>query len=237
METWLTAVQLQRGRTQSTPSLPRPVASDLPDHRVPSKIDLGKIKPWHERLVDFMLMNPTARAKEMAEHFGVTIPWLSTMMKTDAFKAYYQSRAATHQEMISAQVISKVQGVAMKSLDKLAEKLDKPDVPLAEVRQTAEMAIKALGYGTTARGPSVQVNVSPTQQANLSVMAVPANVLAEARQRMAAQREANTEDIPDTRSEYMRVTASLDITPETIKDGVEDAVIVASGTDSADSNE
>lgn len=241
MNTWLQAVQIQRGRrAQGARAEPMSASEELRNTHVnkyknpeTGRPEIMKIRPWHERLVDYMLLNPHETGKQMAAHFHVTPQWIYDLSQTDAFKAYYQGRIAAHQQALSDTVILKTQSVATKALDKLAENLDNKDLPNSEVRYTAEMAIKALGYGTRPGGPAVQVNVNHGPA--IPVMTVPGNVVEEARARMAEKRAQNTSEIQDTTSEYMRVTASMEVTPEMIENGsgVEDADVIEPVTGAA----
>lgn len=118
---------------------------------------------WHEQVVDWELMNPSATLGDCARHFGKTEGWLSTVRNSDAFREFRARRIAEHQNMVSETVIEKVEGLAALTLDTLHERIEreKDDIPLAFVRETAETALKALGYGGRGAAPAavVQVNV------------------------------------------------------------------------------
>lgn len=247
-QTWLTAINRQRGRMGlGDPSVPRDLASELPvrtlgDRRdlETGQVEIQKIRIWHEQLVDYMLLNPHAKKEDIARHFGRNVQWIYSLIRTDLFKAYYRKRFEAHQQAVTDSVIARTSSVANKALDKLAEKLDKsPDLPMSEIRQTAEMAIRALGYGAgSQRGPAlgVQVNVNQGNGPALPVMSVPTEVVKSAQARMAQQRELNTSNVQNTSGEYMRVTASLEVTPESVTDGVEDAIVVNDGTHSPEAS-
>lgn len=245
-QTWLTAINLQRGRMGfGAPSTPRKLSEDVQPKAVYNGKDtetgqyvIKKIAPWHERLVDYMLLNPHAKMDDLAKEFKVTPQWVSGLLRTDAFKAYYHKRMETHQQAITDAVINRTASVANKALDKVAEKLEEKNLPLSELRSTAEMAIRALGYGAPRGGQALGVQVNVNQHgAALPVMSVPTNVVEDARNRMASQRNINTAAVAETTDEYMRVTASMQVTPESVAEGVEDAVVVPDGTGEAGEGE
>ena len=118
---------------------------------------------WHEQIVDWELMNPDAKLADCARHFGKTEGWLSTVRNSDAYREFRVRRLAVHQSMVSETVIEKVEGLAALTLDTLHERIarEKDEISLGFVRETAETALKALGYGGKAAAPPtvVQVNV------------------------------------------------------------------------------
>lgn len=124
---------------------------------------IKKLSWWHEMVVDWMLTNPDGKLKDCAEFFSVTQPWLSTVVNSDAFKHYFRVRRKEHQGLVSATVIDKVEGLGKLSLDVLEERIenDRENISLGIVRETAEMALKALGYGGRGamQAAPVQVNI------------------------------------------------------------------------------
>ncbi len=118
---------------------------------------------WHEQVIDWELLNPSATMGDCARHFGKTEGWLSTVRNSDAFREFRARRIAEHQSMVSETVIEKVEGLAALTLDTLHERIEREreSISLGFVRETAETALKALGYGgTSAVAPTVvQVNV------------------------------------------------------------------------------
>ena len=119
---------------------------------------------WHEQIIDWELMNPSATMGDCARHFGKTEGWLSTVRNSDAFREFRARRIAEHQNMVSETVIEKVEGLAALTLDTLHDRIEseKDSISLGFVRETAETALKALGYGGKGAAPAttvVQVNV------------------------------------------------------------------------------
>jgi len=125
-----------------------------------------KMRWWYESLADFMVANPSATQNDMAAHFGRQPATISTVINTDAFKAYLRQRRAVHVEKLDQSVRDKLFNVTNKSLDHILETLDKKrdSIPLEQLRSLADSSLKNLGYGVTPPGGGVNVNVNTTPQ-------------------------------------------------------------------------
>lgn len=134
----------------------------LPLPNEPAKPVGRKMRWWYEALADFMLANPSARQNDIAAHFRRGVSTISIILNSDSFKAYYRQRRAEFQDSLSDSVKQKLMSVADVSLDMMLEKLEKKrdSIPLEVLQKTSESALKALGYGATAPGSAVQVNVT-----------------------------------------------------------------------------
>ena len=182
----------------------------------------GGLKPWHERIVDFMLLNPNAKIVDIARSFGVTPQWIGQLIKTDAFVAYYKDVMAEQQGHIHTTIVAKSQGVAIKALDKMAEVLDKEDVSFGVARDSAKLALEACGFiGNRATG--VNVNMGNGQGQTVSIT-VGKSVFEEARERILARQKENSEKQQFDGTNYQHVTSSMEIQGEARE--IEDAVIL-----------
>lgn len=185
------------------------------------------LKPWHTRIVDFMIANPNATIKRVAEEFEVTPQWIGTLIKSDAFKEYYEARMRDHQSLVSVTMVNRMQGLAIKAMEKIDEKLDTKDIPLPELREVAKLSLASLGYGNN--GVKVQVN----NQTNQMVVSASPEEVARARALLAQHREANTtETEAEGKENYYYVTAAL-----TLKEEAKDAVIEYHPENSSDPSE
>lgn len=174
------------------------------------------LQPWHRRIVDHMLLNPNSKIKDVAEAFEVTPQWMGQVLKTDAFREYYTMRMEEHQGFMHAQVVSKVQGVAIKSLDELGEKLDKSELSFTQLRDTADMALKSLGFGSQQGGVSVQV---PGGQESETLIAVRSTTVRRAREAWQ-KRNAEKGEIETDQADYEHITAAMEKTPDQVDDAV-----------------
>lgn len=111
-----------------------------------------RLKVWHQMLADTMLMNPSATDAELGETLKVGANTVATVRNTDLFKAYFDQRRKEFQEQVNGTAIErlngKLAGLAEDAVDVLRERIEKERVTLGidEVRETGEMALKALGF-------------------------------------------------------------------------------------------
>lgn len=173
----------------------------------------GGLKPWHMRIVDFMLLNPNAKIVDIARHFEVTPQWIGQLIKTDAFQEYYHSRMGDHRDFMHEQIVTKMQGVAVKAFDKMAEKLDAPDAGFGQAQEAAETVLKGLGYG--AKATSVGVNINGKDGQSIAVL-VDQGVYDRAKSLMSERMKRNTEQVEHDHSNYTHVTSSLEVQYEAI---------------------
>ncbi|NIS77767.1 MAG: hypothetical protein GTO00_09175 [Deltaproteobacteria bacterium] len=156
---------------------------------------IAKVGWWHEAIVDWMLENPDGKLGECAAHFGRTQGWISVIINSDAFKELLEQRKLLHAHMISLTLTEKLEGIAHQSLDALEESLeahkDGGTMSVGCARDTAEMALKALGYTARSKG-ALNVNVSPGGNVNISTASP--EVLAEARRKMKEMQDARYND-------------------------------------------
>lgn len=147
-----------------------------------TKFNPKSISWWHEQLADWMLLNPDRSLKDSAAAFGVSIQYIYMLKNSDSFKAYWDFRRRQHQQLVSGQQIEnlgglseKIAAVADMALDQIIEQLETnakaqdagvPSIAHDELRSTADMALKKLGYGLPAQGGAAgpanntQVNIT-----------------------------------------------------------------------------
>lgn len=183
------------------------------------------LKHWHTRVVDYMIFHPEAKIKDLAEAFDVSPQWMGQLLKADSFKEYYCMRMEEHQSSVSVAIVSKMQGVAVKALDKMNDKLDAKDISFGQVKEAAELSLKSLGY-TAQGGINVAVHNQGKGQTNVMV-AVPSSAVEKARKRIEARMKENGDKIEHDKDNYVAVTSSLE---KGIED-VEDAVILSPDDD------
>jgi len=119
---------------------------------------------WHPALINWLLLNPDKALKDAAKHFGVTETYISTIMKADFFKLAFARAQDKLLGKIQETTIEKLKGLTDATIDCLSERIsrERDSMPILEVRETCEMALRASGYGTqrdARSGPSVTNNV------------------------------------------------------------------------------
>lgn len=123
------------------------------------------LKPWHEALAEYIIMNPSATKKQAAEFFGVTPQAVILVTGSDMFKHFLARRMQSLRDRVDQTAMDRLQGkvavVAEQALDVLAEKieLERSNLGIDAVRESAEMALKALGFGTAKSSPQSPVTV------------------------------------------------------------------------------
>jgi len=129
---------------------------------------------WYEALADHMIANPGDTQNEIAAHFGRAVSTISTIVHTDAFKAYFRIRRNAHAERLDAGIRHKMFEVADKSFDLILDKLEKKrdTIPIETLQRTVDSTLKSLGYGLAPAGPTVNVNTGGGN----AVVAVPVSL-------------------------------------------------------------
>jgi hypothetical protein len=85
---------------------------------------------------------------ELGARFGYTATWVSLIFSSDAFRErLHERKAELVDPQIRASVEERLRAVAMKSLDVLLEKLNKPNVPDNLALRAAELGAKGMGTG------------------------------------------------------------------------------------------
>ena len=107
----------------------------------------AKQKDWMHSLADFMIQNPHATNIETARVFGVTPVWIGVVKRSDSFNELMKSRREVHAELVSTSVISKVEALAEQAIEELSERMQRDVIPLEQVREIGDLALKSLGFG------------------------------------------------------------------------------------------
>jgi hypothetical protein len=134
-----------------------------------AKLQIATVNHHHRFIVDWELEHPGGKMKELAAILGCTEAHLSVVRNSDAFKDYRDRRRQAHDEKISKSVIEGVEELANTSVEVLNERIQKEreDLGLGIIKETADMALKALGYGGNRNGPLVGnlniINGVPTE--------------------------------------------------------------------------
>lgn len=119
-----------------------------------------KMSIKHDTIMDFMLVNPTAKLSEIAAQFDVTQAWLSCIIHSDAFRI----RLAKKQEdLFNGTVMplrEKVVGIAHLAVDRLGEKVEKSE-DANFLHETTDMLLHRLGWAPqrVASPPAGTVNL------------------------------------------------------------------------------
>lgn len=127
--------------------------------------DLKKISYTHDAIIDAIIAAPGISQGELAKEFGYTQTWLSIMIGSSAFQSRLAERkAAMTDPRLIASINERLDGLAKRALERLADRLDSPT---ANLKTMELVSIAKLAIGDKANQPAV------TNQQNLYVVNIP----------------------------------------------------------------
>lgn len=142
---------------------------------------IQKMSHKHVEILNFMLLNPLLKMGEIAIHFGVTFPWLSTIVHSHAFQDQLSRR---QDEVFDSAVLQTVEdklgAAAQVTLDAYLEKV--PTLTSDQLITASDKILGRLGYGTRSSGTNVHIN------GNVQINQVDKSILEEARNRIGTSK-------------------------------------------------
>lgn len=102
----------------------------------------------HMAIMDWMLANPAQPLHQVAAQFGVTQPWLSTIIHSDVFRRIYDAR----REELSKAITHKMSQVALKALSRLDDVLDNEDIEPSFILDATDKLLARSGYSPQGKG-------------------------------------------------------------------------------------
>jgi len=116
---------------------------------------IKRVSIKHEAIIDFLIANPTMRLRDVAAHFGVTQPWLSCIIHSDAFQTLLREKQGVVFHHTVLPIREKMMNIGHMALDKLAEQLPM-ETDTRTIANVAESVLDRLGFGT--KGAVVNIN-------------------------------------------------------------------------------
>jgi hypothetical protein len=137
------------------------MATPLPNYS-PGGVEIKRITFRLDAMIDLMIANPRITNAQLAAEFGYTPSWVSTVTNSDAFRARFAERK---DEVVDPSLIAtideRLRAVADSSLKRVLEKLESPINSTDEfLLKSADLAVKALGYGARPAAGSNTTNVA-----------------------------------------------------------------------------
>ena len=132
----------------------------------------------HEDILNYLLLHPTQKMGEVAAHFGVTFPWLSTIVHSHAFQDQLKRRQdEVFNSAVLAPIEDKLGAAAQVTLDAYLEKV--PTLTADQLISAQDKLLNKLGYGSNgnSHGPV-------TNNTQINFTQVDGDVLKEARNRI-----------------------------------------------------
>lgn len=152
--------------------------------------NIQKMSPKHEAILNWILANPTCKYSEVAGHFQVSQPWLSTIIHSHAFQDQLKRR---HDELFDVAVVqelgTKLNAAAHMTIDEYMEKV--PTMSTDQLISGGDKILNRLGFGTKQNGTVIHGDVTQTNIVNR----VSPEILAEARDRIGTHK-VGTSDCP-----------------------------------------
>lgn len=117
-----------------------------------------KIRYSHDALVDLIIAHPEATQNWLADQFGYTPAWVSTIITSDAFQSRLSER---RKEIIDPSLIASVEhkfkAMCERSATVIMEKLNRKaeEIPDQLALQALQIASKAAGFGARDTVPPV----------------------------------------------------------------------------------
>jgi hypothetical protein len=121
---------------------------------------VAKLNHTHEAIARWLLENPTRSLGECALQFNYTQSWLSCIIHSDAFQIKLRQMQMEADAVVIMDIPAKLRGVASMAIDGLA---DQVELSLKDgngvihrdfLKTTAELTLKALGYGAPKAAPA-----------------------------------------------------------------------------------
>lgn len=124
----------------------------------------------HESVMNFMLLNPSLALREVADHFGYTQAWLSTLIHSDLFQAQFESRKEGIRVRVADSIPQKMRLAADLGMEKLVAKLEQTEDP-EFILDATDKLLHRLGYAPSKVAVSVGGAGVANQQNNFYISA------------------------------------------------------------------
>ena len=115
---------------------------------------IKKVRYTHDAMIELIIEDPTVSQGKIAAYFGYSEAWVSRIFGSDAFQARLaQRKVELTDPFLVATIEERFRGLAMQSIDVIAEKLaatKNPDLAL----KALDISSKAMGFGARAREPA-----------------------------------------------------------------------------------
>lgn len=129
-----------------------------------------KLKFWHRAVMNYLIMNPTATNREIAEEFDVHEVTVQALTSSELFQYDLEQRRREYDDRVDQSFLERIQGktarLAESAVDELQERIQAsraslgltgtPTEKTSDVTAVAELALKTIGLGVKREGSAVQ---------------------------------------------------------------------------------
>ncbi len=117
----------------------------------PTMGTIAKLRYSHQDMIDYIIANPQVSQGALAARYGYSQSWISNVMASDAWKSQFAARRAEVVDpVLGLSMNERFEAMATRSLERLMEKLDQPQVSDNVVLKAVELGAKAMGIGGNA---------------------------------------------------------------------------------------
>lgn len=132
--------------------------ADAKEMRKPGEVLRRGMSDVHKAFADYMLMNPGCRLREMAAHFGYSVAWISTVINSDMFKAYFETRRQGIDVAIANDLPSRLAAAAHLATERMIDTLETTSDPEILI-DAFDKVLHRYGYAPNAKGGAQQASV------------------------------------------------------------------------------
>lgn len=157
---------------------------------------IQKMSNKHEDILRFIIANPLMKMGDVAAHFNVTFPWLSTIIHSHAFQDQLKRR---HDELFDVAIVQEIGGkleaAAQVTIDAYLEKV--PTLTADQLISAQDKILGRLGYGSRNGDGAIGTQI------NVQVNQVDGEILKEARNRIGTTQVGEADSpsaLPDKRT-------------------------------------
>ncbi len=112
---------------------------------------VAKLNYSHVDMIDCIIANPHISQGQLAARYGYSQSWICQVMQSDAWQSMMaQRRDEIVDPVLKLTVEERVKALTIRSMERLMEKLDAPQVSDATVLKAFELGAKAIGVGGNA---------------------------------------------------------------------------------------
>jgi len=113
--------------------------------------EIQKITETHHQMMLWLIENPGKRLRDMSDHFGYSVPWLSTVINSGCFQAKLAELQGAADTLTIADIPAKLRGLTAAALDVMADHVDAASHDPSSlqhrdyVKGVVDMGLKSIG--------------------------------------------------------------------------------------------
>lgn len=156
-----------------------------------AKAQIIKLSPLHEQIALSLIQNPGITNSELSRQFGRSEVWISIVRNSDCFRLRMNELFESAEDVVIADIPTKLRVVADMALDRVAENLVAERASPSFALNTLREALDALGYKQRTPAGAIPAAGTIAQQNNFFVAS--REQLETARSRLQLAHEAPSE--------------------------------------------